>query len=94
MSVGKVKALVLDAKGSNTGVIATIEMRKEAEPHLTTGTRFWLVKPSVSLAGITGLETLVSGNYIAVSPGEGRRPSALPPSPRHRRCPIASRACT
>lgn len=73
MSVGKVKTLVLDAKGSNTGVIATIEMRKEAEPHLTTGTRFWLVKPSVSLAGITGLETLVSGNYIAVSPGEGEK---------------------
>lgn len=73
MSVGKVKALVLDAKGSNTGVIATIEMRKEAEPQLTSGTRFWLVKPSVSLAGITGLETLVSGNYIAVSPGEGEK---------------------
>ncbi|MDR0208987.1 MAG: MlaD family protein [Pseudomonas putida] len=73
MSVGKVKTLVLDAKGSNTGVIATIEMRKEAEPHLTTGTRFWLVKPSVSLAGITGLETLVSGNYIAVSPGGGEK---------------------
>ncbi|CAG8866908.1 Intermembrane transport protein YebT [Pseudomonas fluorescens] len=71
MSVGKVKSLVLDAEGSNTGVIATIEMNKEAEPHLNTGTRFWLVKPSVTLAGITGLETLVSGNYIAVSPGEG-----------------------
>ncbi|MDD2050227.1 PqiB family protein [Pseudomonas putida] len=71
MSVGKVKELVLDAKGSNTGVIATIEMNKEAEPHLNTGTRFWLVKPSVTLAGITGLETLVSGNYIAVSPGTG-----------------------
>ncbi len=32
---------------------------------------FWLVKPSVTLAGITGLETLVSGNYVATSPGEG-----------------------
>jgi len=71
MSVGKVKSLVLDAEGNNTGVIATIEMNKEAEPHLNSGTRFWLVKPSVTLAGITGLETLVSGNYIAVSPGEG-----------------------
>ncbi|TDF78618.1 PqiB family protein [Pseudomonas sp. H9] len=71
MSVGKVKELVLDAEGSKTGVIATIEMNKEAEPHLNSGTRFWLVKPSVTLAGITGLETLVSGNYIAVSPGEG-----------------------
>ena len=73
MSVGKVKALVLDAEGSTTGVIATIEMNKAAEPHLTAGTRFWLVKPSVSLAGISGLETLVSGNYIAVSPGEGEK---------------------
>lgn len=71
MSVGKVKELELDAKGNNTGVIATIEMNKDADSHLNTGTRFWLVKPSVTLAGITGLETLVSGNYIAVSPGEG-----------------------
>src|SRR5690606_7990637 len=44
---------------------------KRVEPHLRSNTRFWLVKPSVSLAGITGLETLVSGNYIAVSPGDG-----------------------
>lgn len=71
MSVGKVKALVLDTELNKTGVIATIEMNKEADTYLNRGTRFWLVKPSVSLAGITGLETLVSGNYIAVSPGEG-----------------------
>ena len=71
MSVGKVKKLVLDAEGSNTGVIATIDMNKDAEPYLNSGTRFWVVKPSVTLAGITGLETLVSGNYIAVSPGKG-----------------------
>jgi len=84
MSVGKVTTLELDAEGSNTGVIATIEMNKEAEDHLTTGTRFWLVKPSVSLAGITGLETLVSGNYIAVSPGKGeptKRFTALSTAP-------------
>ncbi|WP_434772606.1 MlaD family protein [Pseudomonas entomophila] len=84
MSVGKVDSLELDTEGQNTGVIATIEMNKEAEGHLTTGTRFWLVKPSVSLAGITGLETLVSGNYIAISPGEGeptKRFTALAKAP-------------
>ncbi|WP_166363838.1 PqiB family protein [Pseudomonas akapageensis] len=75
MSVGKVTALALDEKGDNKGVIATIEMNKAAEPHMRTSTRFWLVKPSVTLAGITGLETLVSGNYIAVSPGEGGEPT-------------------
>ncbi|HYQ39134.1 MAG TPA: MlaD family protein, partial [Pseudomonas sp.] len=35
------------------------------------GTRFWLVKPRVSLAGVTGLETLVSGIYIAIDPVKG-----------------------
>jgi paraquat-inducible protein B len=71
MPVGKVKALALDDEGNNRGVIATIEMGKDVEQYLKTNTRFWLVKPSVSLAGITGLETLVSGNYIAASPGDG-----------------------
>ena len=71
MPVGKVKTLALDESGPSKGVIATIEMNKDVEQYLKTNTRFWLVKPSVSLAGITGLETLVSGNYIAVSPGDG-----------------------
>ena len=71
MPVGKVKTLALDESGPSKGVIATIEMDKDVEQYLKTNTRFWLVKPSVSLAGITGLETLVSGNYIAVSPGDG-----------------------
>ncbi|AWY41198.1 MCE family protein [Pseudomonas putida] len=71
MSVGKVKNLKLDDEGGTKGVIATVEMNKDVEPYLRTSTRFWLVKPSVTLAGITGLETLVSGNYVAISPGEG-----------------------
>lgn len=52
-------------------MIATVEMNKDVQQYLKSSTRFWLVKPSVTLAGITGLETLVSGNYIAISPGEG-----------------------
>ncbi|SDZ68178.1 PqiB family protein [Pseudomonas sp. NFIX28] len=71
MSVGKVKALALDDEGNTKGVIATVEMNKDVQQYLKSSTRFWLVKPSVTLAGITGLETLVSGNYIAISPGEG-----------------------
>ncbi|USR40870.1 MlaD family protein [Ectopseudomonas hydrolytica] len=84
MPVGKVIALTLDRSEARRGVIATLEMNKEVEARLVTGTRFWLVKPSVTLAGVTGLETLVSGNYIAVSPGEGepsREFTALPEAP-------------
>jgi paraquat-inducible protein B len=71
MPIGKLTALELDKTGDQSRVRATVEMDKRVEGHLLSNTRFWLVKPSVSLAGITGLETLVSGNYIAVSPGDG-----------------------
>lgn len=71
MPIGKVIGLELDDSGLKRGVRATIEMDKRVGPHLRRNTRFWLVKPSVSLAGITGLETLVSGNYITASPGDG-----------------------
>lgn len=33
--------------------------------------RFWIVHPEVSLSGIRGLTTIVSGNYIQVAPGQG-----------------------
>lgn len=84
MSVGRVTALGLDQSEAQRGVIATLAMSKDVEYQLRSGTRFWLVKPSVSLAGITGLETLVSGNYIAVSPGDGEPAyefKALPQAP-------------
>ncbi|MNZ48761.1 Paraquat-inducible protein B [compost metagenome] len=69
IAVGKVTDIHVTADVK--GVVATIEMRKEAAPYLSDQTRFWLVKPQVSLAGVTGLETLVSGNYIAIEPAKG-----------------------
>ncbi len=53
ISVGKVTDLHVskDIKG----VVATIEIKKEAQEYLSKDTRFWLVKPRVSLAGVTGL---------------------------------------
>lgn len=70
MSIGTVRDLALDTEGPG-GVVATLQMNRDAETYLRETTRFWLVRPSISLAGITGLETLVSGNYIAISPGDG-----------------------
>ncbi len=48
IAVGKVVAL--DVSEDIKGVVATIEMDKEARQYLSKGTRFWLVKPRVSLA--------------------------------------------
>ncbi|WP_193791194.1 MlaD family protein, partial [Pseudomonas sp. BIOMIG1BDMA] len=66
ISVGKV--VDLSVSEDIKGVIASIELTKESREYLNNDTRFWLVKPRVSLAGVTGLETLVSGVYIAVDP--------------------------
>lgn len=71
MAVGKVTDINLDTSEKNRGVVAKLEVNQELEQYLRSGTRFWLVKPNVSLAGISGLETLVSGNYITFSPGTG-----------------------
>lgn len=39
-------------------------MRPDAVNLMVQGARFWLVKPSIGLQGITGLETLLGGRYI------------------------------
>jgi len=71
MTIGVVRDLRLGDDERRQVVVADIEMNKEIDGYLRSGTRFWLVKPSVTLAGITGLETLVSGNYIGISPADG-----------------------
>lgn len=73
MAVGMVRNLRLDMDGEQQVVIVTVEMKKEFSDHLRDHTRFWLVRPSITLAGISGLETLVSGNFIGVSVGGGER---------------------
>jgi paraquat-inducible protein B len=39
------------------------------------GTRFAIVRPNISLQGITGLETLISGVYIECTPGNSNKPA-------------------
>lgn len=55
------------------GVVATIQMKKNTHPYLNNGSEFWVVKPEVNLQGVSGLDTLVSGNYIAMKMGRGKR---------------------
>ncbi len=52
-------------------VRAEAELVKDAAPYLSEGTRFWKVEPRVSLQGVSGLDTLVSGTYLGVLPAEG-----------------------
>lgn len=51
-------------------IYVTADIYPKATKLLSDNTRFWLVKPKASLSGITGLDALVSGNYIAIQPPE------------------------
>jgi paraquat-inducible protein B len=51
-------------------VILKISMDKETESFLKRGTRFWVVKPRLSLRGASGLGTLLSGSHIEIEPGQ------------------------
>ncbi|TCV87891.1 MlaD family protein [Testudinibacter aquarius] len=52
-------------------IMVTASINPEAKTVLREHTKFWLVRPSASLAGISGLDALVSGNYITLAPGGG-----------------------
>lgn len=69
LEVGMIKNITLSKDLSNIYVDADIY--PEATDLLRENTQFWLVKPQASLTGISGLDALVSGNYIAILPGSG-----------------------
>ena len=46
-----------------------VQMNARAAPLLTNHAEFWVVRPRLSGASISGLETLVSGAFIAIDPG-------------------------
>lgn len=68
LEVGMVKDINLAEDLQSIYVEADIY--PEAAKLLTKGTRFWMVKPTASLSGISGLDALVSGNYIAIAPAD------------------------
>jgi len=51
-------------------VDAHVEFSQRAKPLLVSTSQFWLVKPRVTLRGIAGLGTILSGDFIAVRPGK------------------------
>lgn len=69
--IGKVTNIQLQENGKGVTVIANIE--KQAANLLNENTKFWIVKPQIGPAGISGLETLFSGNYIDMHKGNGKK---------------------
>ena len=46
-----------------------VQMSAQSAPMLTNHAQFWVERPRLSGASVTGLETLVSGAFIAIDPG-------------------------
>ena len=85
VEVGTVQDIRL---GENLNKIAvTVSIKSDLKDALRTETQFWLVTPKASLAGISGLDALVGGNYIGMMPGKGEPQdhfTALDTQPKYR----------
>jgi paraquat-inducible protein B len=69
MPVGLVESAKLNPAGEM--VDAVVRFQPAFEHLHAEGTVFTLVRPQISLEGVTGLETLVTGVYIDCAPGTG-----------------------
>ena len=54
-------------------VAVKVQLDASAANLACQGSVFWIVRPEVKLGALSGLQTIVSGNYIAVEPGNGAR---------------------
>ncbi len=54
-------------------VVVTARIHREAADYLVDDTRFWVVRPRLTGAGVSGLGTLVSGAFISVDVGSSTK---------------------
>jgi len=72
VQVGVVNEVRLDEKLST--VVVQARLNQSASGLATQGSEFWVVRPEIGVGGIRGLDTLISGPYIGVLPGDGKSP--------------------
>ncbi len=65
--VGTVKDVFISS--DHKDIVAEVLLRKDARNFAVEGSKFSLVTPKVGFGGISGLDTLFEGAYIAVLPG-------------------------
>ena len=67
VNLGQVTAVHLSEDYSKVEV--TAKMTKRATGLMVEDAKFWVVRPTISLSGVSGLNTLLSGNYIGFEAG-------------------------
>ncbi len=71
VQIGQVTAVELYQDYSKVMVTARID--KHAEGLMVEDANFWVVAPRVTLSGVSGLSTLLAGNYIGFEQGHSNR---------------------
>jgi paraquat-inducible protein B len=67
VDIGAVTSIVLAEDRSR--VIVSVQLQKEAKSFTADDTRFWVIRPRLEAAGVSGLGTLLSGAYIRADAG-------------------------
>jgi len=57
-----------------TKVVVTAKIDKSAAGLIVEDATFWIELPRVTLSGVSGISTLLSGNHIGLGAGKSRRP--------------------
>ncbi|WP_152207065.1 intermembrane transport protein PqiB [Marinobacter changyiensis] len=67
VAIGEVRTITLSKDQQN--VVVAVDLNKDAEAFAREDARFWVVKPRIGAGGVSGLDTLLSGDFIAAIPG-------------------------
>ncbi len=70
--IGMVRDIEVDAGVGSVSL--HIEMNRRTAQGLVEDTKFWVVKPKITAGQVSGLDTLLSGSYIAVQKGTSKKP--------------------
>ena len=68
--IGEVRQI--DLSDDHRRVVVSARLRHSAASIAREGSVFWIVRPQVGPASITGLSTVLTGPYIEVMPGTGK----------------------
>lgn len=66
VTIGLVEKITLNDNFKTVQI--AVRMDKDSEGLLRQNTRFWVTKPRIGITQVSGLNTLLSGNYITIEP--------------------------
>jgi paraquat-inducible protein B len=70
VEVGTITTIALS--DDHQRAVATVQMAAKTEGFLVSDTKFWVVRPRISGANVTGLRTLISGAYVGMEIGHSK----------------------